>query len=55
MGFPHGPSTPPPVWEQAMDAVNDSVTSTEMFFLWTALAGVVGLCFFIIERLTRRP
>ena len=53
MGFPHGPSTPPPIWEQAMDAVNDSVTSTEMFFLWLALAIVAGGAFCIIERLTR--
>lgn len=53
MGFTHGPSTPPPIWEQAMDAVNDSVTSTEMFCLWTGLAVVVGVGFFIIEHLTR--
>lgn len=51
--MPHGPSSPPPIWEQAMDAVNDTVTSTEMFFLWTGLAIVVGVAVCIIDRLTR--
>lgn len=36
-----------------MDTVNDSVTSTEMFFLWLGVAVVVGVAFCIIERLTR--
>lgn len=52
--FPHGPSTPPPIWEQAMDEVNNNFDATAAFMIAFGVAGVLCAIILLILESSRR-